>query len=489
MVHVRQIHVGRGTQPNSKFYHVNDGWHYNKNCIKKGVIYLKCVRYERGCPGRALYDRRRGFIHTKRHDHPRNRLYVPYMRLRRNILQRCRRLEFVSFRQIIVEESRGFPLRVQALLRMSHIRSSMQRVRYRRFPPVPASLEELTRILQNPLYAVMTATHDAEDSLYAASVTARDGSHSVLFMTRRMANVARSMHTLFADGTFKSLPSIEGLNRASQVFALVGNWNHTIIPLGWAVMQRRTTPAYESVLRILRLILRNAPNLRRIITDFEPGMRRAWSNIFPDVHLQGCFFHFVRALISYAKEELNMALLLRREPYSELMKSYCSLALLPRRFIRRGYNLLVQETRQHGGRVYGRMRPFLAYLLRSWVAHPVKRPWMCVYGSIHRTNNTCESHNKMLGNFACVPHPNTYNFISALASMEENALADVEALELGEQPNRRRKLKSIILDRRLRNLAETLNNPPGNLDQAILRYIHAASHTFDTAYRNAVEGN
>ena len=115
-----------------------------------------------------------------------------------------------------------------------------------------------------------------------------------------------------------------------------------------------------------------------------------------------------QCLIRYAKEELNMALLLRREPYSDLMKSFCSLALL--RFIRRGFRLL-----QYGGRVYGRMRPFLEYLNRRWVAHPVRRPWMCVYGSVHRTNNTCESHNRVLKDFTRIPRPSIYNFIGLLS--------------------------------------------------------------------------
>lgn len=96
----------------------------------------------------------------------------------------------------------------------------MQRARARMFPPPPDSLLELTDILQDPRYAVITATDDAEDNLYAASVTAQDGSHHIIFMSRRMARVARSLNTLFADGTFKTLPSMEELDAASQVNSL-----------------------------------------------------------------------------------------------------------------------------------------------------------------------------------------------------------------------------------------------------------------------------
>lgn len=196
----------------------------------------------------------------------------------------------------------------------------MQRARQKMFPPPPEDLEGLTQILQNPRFQVATATHDGDDNLYAGSVTAEDGSHHVIFMTRRMARVGCTFSYLFADGTFKVLPAIDSLDAASQVqhclckcfnnfnsiympltyilllqvFAIVGNWDHTVIPIGWVLMECRTRVAYEAVLRTLRLFFRGARNLERVVTDFEPGMQRAFANIFPDAHLQGCFFHFVR---------------------------------------------------------------------------------------------------------------------------------------------------------------------------------------------------
>ncbi|XP_034247294.1 uncharacterized protein LOC117649035 [Thrips palmi] len=484
MVALNRIRKCRGTQPRSWLYHVGDGWHYRRNVFKKGTMYLKCVKKQ--CSGRALCDRWRGFLHTGHHNHRRDRFYPLYLELRRRILQRCRSLEFVSFRRILVQESRGYPVQVQLRLRLSKIRPAMQRARSRMYPPPPATLQELTGILQDPRYQVISATNDARDSLYAGSVTAADGSHHIIFMSRRMALVAQSLNILFADGTFKVLPAIEQLDLASQVFSIVGNWDHTVIPLGWVLMQRRTTAAYEAVLRTIRLMLRGAPNLQRIITDFEQATRRAFGTVFPDVHQQGCFFHLVQTEVRYAKERCNMTRLLRDEPYSELMKLFSALALLPVRYIRRGFRIVVQVTMDHGLRVYRNMRTFIGYVRRYWVYHPIRRRWMCVFGSFHRTNNTSESHNKMLSNLVGVDHPNTYNFIDGLASMEANAYADVMALIGGDKPNRGRRLSAIFLDNRLRNLFRAIRNPPGDRDAAILRFLVAAAHTFDNAYDRAV---
>lgn len=78
-------------------------------------------------------------------------------------------------------------------------------------------------------------------------------------------------------------------------------------------------------------------------------------------------------------------------------------------------------------------------------------------------------------------------YSAALASLEENAFADATALDGGGKPNRRRKASAIRNDRNLRNLARQLRNPPGNLNDAVLRYLGAAAYTFDNAYDEAVE--
>ena len=101
---------------------------------------------------------------------------------------------------------------------MSNMRSAMQRARASMFPRVPATLEELTQILQIPQYRIITATEDARDNVYAGSVTDADGRHHIIFSSRRLLTVGRSLSVLFLDGTFKSIPAIEELDdRASQV--------------------------------------------------------------------------------------------------------------------------------------------------------------------------------------------------------------------------------------------------------------------------------
>lgn len=91
----------------------------------------------------------------------------------------------------------------------------MRNARMSRFPPLPANLTELTEILLNPQYRVLTLTDDGLDNIYAGSVDDIDGNHHILFMSQRMIQRARTFSSLHSDGTFRSVPSSKEF--ASQV--------------------------------------------------------------------------------------------------------------------------------------------------------------------------------------------------------------------------------------------------------------------------------
>ncbi len=119
----------------------------------------------------------------------------------------------------------------------------------------------------------------------------------------------------------------------------------------------------------------------------------------------------MQAFVDEAKQ-LNLGWWMRNvDEYRRIIRLAGSLPLLPRRLMRRGLILLTQEAMNEGPAFYRRVRPFLRYLNRRWINHPIRAQWMCVYRSVHRTNNAAESHNKtlklLMGN-----HPNIYTFIS-----------------------------------------------------------------------------
>lgn len=106
----------QGSRPDSYFFHIGDGFHYHTNRVNGGVTYYKCVRFERGCRGRATFDLAEGFLHTAEHNHVEDPHYPDEMALRNNILRRCEALENVSFQTIIDEENHWYVLFYSFLL-------------------------------------------------------------------------------------------------------------------------------------------------------------------------------------------------------------------------------------------------------------------------------------------------------------------------------------------------------------------------------------
>lgn len=86
------------------------------------------------------------------------------------------------------------------------MRTPMRNARLRSYPFPPESLRDLSNILLDPQYSVLTMTADGEDNLYAGSVTDVDGGHHVVFASNRMIDQMKKFRVLHSDGTFRAVP-------------------------------------------------------------------------------------------------------------------------------------------------------------------------------------------------------------------------------------------------------------------------------------------
>jgi len=68
-----------------------------------------------------------------------------------------------------------------------------------------------------------------------------------------------------------------------------------------------------------------------------------------------------------------------------------------------------------------------------------------------------------------------WNFAAAAVKIEQKSHDMVVALDQGRRVGRGRRLTSIVIDDRIKQLSLDLANPPGPIDQAILRFLRAAS--------------
>jgi hypothetical protein len=57
-------------------------------------------------------------------------------------------------------------------------------------------------------------------------------------------------------------------------------------------MSRKIKKDYKKVLQQIMKLLPSPPVVERLVAGFEDGLWRAVKTVFPDVHIQGCAFHW-----------------------------------------------------------------------------------------------------------------------------------------------------------------------------------------------------
>jgi len=161
----------------------------------------------------------------------------------------------------------------------------------------------------------------------------------------------------------------------------------------------------------------------------------------------------------------------------------CAIALLPRRLFRVGLRVIKEEAFQDDILIRYLLEPFFTYVEDKWINNPNRREWMSLYKRRYRTNNACESHNRMLRKKVGAYRPNVFLFIEALGVLENNASLDVQLLRPGGNPRRMRKWQSVWKDMNLKNLSKDLDrNELQNRDATVLTFLTRAADLFQNVF-------
>ncbi len=98
----------------------------------------------------------------------------------------------------------------------------MKRARYAMYPPVPATLDELGAILENPHHQNIAATKDASDHLYCGTV-GPVGERCIIYVSQRMLRFMRKVREVFCDATFTPTPIRPNGRQVWQIVCLRNN--------------------------------------------------------------------------------------------------------------------------------------------------------------------------------------------------------------------------------------------------------------------------
>ena len=126
-------------------------------------------------------------------------------------------------------------------------------------------------------------------------------------MSEFQINYFSEISEIFIDGTFKVAPK-----NWYQLLNIFGyDKKHNIyMPLAFIILNTKSEEIYNEVFEKIIVLVKSNTSLKsfkdiKIMSDFEIGLRRAIKNKFEDCLLDGCYFHYCKAIWKKIKK-LNL---------------------------------------------------------------------------------------------------------------------------------------------------------------------------------------
>lgn len=117
----------------------------------------------------------------------------------------------------------------------------------------------------------------------------------LMFATKQQLEFLASAKSWYIDATFKLCR--HPFTQLMTINAFVRKDDYAKqVPLLFVLMSRRKKADYRKVLKKLLEILPSAPAVKQITLDFEKATWAALREVYPNVKLHGCVFHWTQAL-------------------------------------------------------------------------------------------------------------------------------------------------------------------------------------------------
>jgi hypothetical protein len=330
------------------------------------------------------------------------------------------------------------------------MKKAIQRVRREAQPSLPKTLADLEEVpeMYSRIDGDIWLQHDSGPD---------DEDRFILFGSRLAMREMGNSPMWFADGTFKSAPSI-----AAQLY-VVHYERHGNVLLGCvALMTRRSARSYQNLFEAIRDRLppsrRDGP--AKVSTDFEVAAMNAFTTVFPNATEAYCFFHFSQSMWRKA-QETGVAAAYMREGNVELRAQFhaiIALPFVPLQHLEATFRDLKEAADDQLSDVLKLVEEY--YILgrgrgqRRAAPRFPPRTWNVVERTLEgqgRTNNTAEGWNRRWNTLIGKTHPNVYEFLEAMKKEEKYSAAQRELVNLGNSPPKKKR-KYLQNDQRLERL-------------------------------------
>ena len=222
--------------------------------------------------------------------------------------------------------------------------------------------------------------------------------------------LARSENSIFlGDGTFKMTPPM--FNQVYTMHLVLGPKS---FPVCFVLCVNRPKQLYLSLFQFMRDKVGMKPMM--LITDFEEACRNAAREIWQNIILKGCFFHYAQALIKNAKERhLGNSYKYNME-VNAIIKAYMALAFVPIEEMSVYHDVIVNRINAiNDSQLNSFLLDFDSYFCDTWYNGKFSlNDWNQLGDVVHRSNNWAENFHSCFSKKFSHAHPNLWKFLNKL---------------------------------------------------------------------------
>ena len=266
------------------------------------------------------------------------------------------------------------------------------------------------------------------------------------------------------DGTFFTVP----IQFYKLWTILVSVGRHTL-PAIHCLMTSKSEILYQAVWEAIH---ENLPEFQpsASMSDWEPAARNAFKEIFPQVKIYGCWFHYTQRI--WAKTQ-SLALTQNFKNSLETaayIKQIMAIPFLPASLINPTFNFLQMPNLEDSE--MSKLEKLRSYCKKRWL-NRICPEELSIYDITIATNNGAESCHSKLKSIIRTSHPRIWTFMATLNEIIQDTDNDIGRLRMDREISRPRKKQDIKNSERRSICKQKLSDG----DYTPWQYLKAISHT------------